>query len=461
MCLKRVKIESATQAGIKYAYVPCGKCVDCRRKMAQAWSFRINSEFLNLKKRGWNVAFCTLTYRPEDLPTIPDMCFLHADEVRSIPCFNRAQVRAWIDEVRQYCKYHFGFTKENRMRYFIATELGTLRHRPHMHAVLAWPNSVSYEKMHAICSEKWKYGFLFPRRPEGDKHMLPFEVVGDASKCFTYVSKYVCKDLELEKLIGTTKFYSDVKNYEEGSPERTAFDAWRNCQSFHIQSQSLGFEAIKNLPDEEKMDVYQHGLVFSADKGAKPQQVPIYIKHKLIFDPYYVYDEDGKRLVRRRANEFFLKHAHEIFDAKAEFYQKYCCTAESESYYKNRGLSELESKLISRTIRKLRENCDLYFPDLSIDNKMGKMYLAYHRVEWSYCYEIELCAQWMLRYYPDARLVPSIRTDSWTYGISYLRNYWDAVDCANSLLGSFGAPEREEDEKRVSECLDFFKNLLK
>ena len=463
MCMKCVKIKNSSQAGITWSYVPCGKCVDCRRKLAQAWSFRINSEFMNLKKRGWNVAFCTLTYRNEELPSIPAECFV--SDYKYIPCFNRAQTREWIDEIRQYCKYHFGFVKDkdtgedNRIRYFIATELGTLRHRPHMHAILAWPNSVSYEKMHSICSEKWTHGFLFPRRPEGDGKCLSFEVVGDASKCFTYISKYVCKDLELDKLQTGSTFYSKRKDYEEDSDEMCYYRLWRNCQSFHMQSQSLGFEAIKNLSDEEKMDIYRHGMYFSADKDAKPQQVPLYIKHKLIFDPFYVYDETGKRLVRRKANAFFLAHAHEIFDAKAEFYQQYCCSSESVGYYKNRGLNDSQSALIASKIQKLRSRVDEYCMDLVSDNKMGKMYLAYHRVNPMYCFDIELCNQWLLRYSPDASLKPSIRTDFWFWHLCDLQAYWTAVDYANSLLGSFGAPEREHDEERISEILDFFKNL--
>lgn len=457
MCLKRIKIKNTCQAGITWSYIPCGVCVDCRRKQAQAWSFRINSEFLNLKKRGWNVAFCTLTYRDADLPTIPEECFI--SEYKRIPCFNRAQVREWIDDVRQFCKYHFGFKFENRMRYFIATELGTLRHRPHMHAVLAWPSSVSYEKMHAICTEKWKYGFLFPRRPEGDGRCLSFEVVGDPSNCFTYVSKYVCKDLELLKLQSDSKFYSDRKSYEENSDEMHYNDLWRNCQSFHIQSQSLGFEAIKNLSDAEKMDIYQHGLYFSADKNAQPQQVPIYIKHKLIFDPYYVYDEDGKRLVRRRANEFFLKHAHEIFDGKAEFYQHYCFESCSESYYSLRGVEPSLALRMSKAIASLRDKALAYWPNAYSENKLGKLYLAYHRVNPLYCYNIELCNQWLLRYYPDVVLDSVVPESPHFYAVCDLQKFFTAVDMANSILGSFNASEREFEERRINEILDFFKTI--
>lgn len=467
MCLKYVKIDASHPCGIRHAFVPCGNCVDCRRKLSQAWSFRINSEFLALKKKGWNCAFATLTYRPKDLPHISEICFKNVDEYREIPCFDRAQVRKWIDDVRQHCKYHYRFVKDkktgedNRIRYFIATELGSLRHRPHMHVILAWPPSVDYKTMHEICTKFWHYGYLFPRDYRGDKKMLSFEIVGDASKVFTYVSKYVCKDLELEKLIGKTEFYSERKKYEENSYEMLANDCWRNCQSFHIQSQSLGFEAIKNLDDDAKIRVYQHGLYFSADANAKPQQVPVYIKHKLVFEPYYVYDEDGKRLVRRKASAFFLAHAHEIFDGKAEFYQKYLRNSETVGYYVNRGLDEELAKKLVEKISFYAKHANDAFPDLDKDNKLGKMYLAYRGVNSSYRYDTELCNQWLFRYYPDATFKPHFNNDSFDYDLAWLDSYWECVDNANSLLGSIGAPERENDEAKIKRVLDFFNNIIK
>lgn len=476
MCKRFMLINASCKAGIRSAYIPCGHCVDCRRVQAQAWSFRINSEFLDLKKRGWNVAFCTLTYRNADLPHIPRECFVNPDEYREIPCFSRYDARKWIDDVRQYCKYHFGFKKDkesgqdNRVRYFVATELGTLKHRPHLHAILAWPSSVGYEEMHKICTEYWKFGYLFPRHPEGDRltHCLSFEVVGDASKVLTYVSKYVCKDLELESLQSGIEFYSRKKDYAENSAQMSYYRAWRNCQSFHLQSQSLGFEAVKNLSDADKMDVYLHGMYFTTDKHARPQQLPIYLKHKLIFDPYYTYvqDEKGnvKRMVQRKASAFFMEHCHEIFDMKSKFYQKYCLQSESAQYYKDRGLGNEMSERIAGLVQSAKKKLLDYGVDYCEDCKMGRLYLAYNCVSNSYSYDIDLCSQWMLRYYPEATLSarllsePDCNFDYWLYD---LKHYWSLIDKANSLLGHMGAPEREHDEEIIHEIQNFFNYEVK
>lgn len=460
MCLKYVKIQNSHPAGITHCYVPCGECADCRRQKQRAWQFRINSEFLYLIRQGWHVGFCTLTYNDEHLPKIPRMCFI--SEYKDIPCFSRSDVRQWIDGVRQYCKYHYDMTKDRRIRYFVASELGTLRHRPHYHAILAWPPDLSYEEMHRICTEQWNSkehprGFLFPRHYLGDARMMSFEVVGDASKCFQYISKYVCKDLELEKLKEGSKFYDDRKHYEEGSDERYLNDVYRNTLSFHIQSQSLGFEAIKNLTDEEKMEVFANGLSFVGD--GEIYQVPMYIKNKLVYDPYYVYDENGKRLVRRQASDFFLNHAAEIFERKADWYTKLCRASESAQYYKDRGLDDATADNIASYFEHYVGLVKRYMPDAFEGNNMGKYYLAYHRVSPLYRYEdIAPLSQWLLRWYPEADLIPSSYGD-FNYRLSVLDNYWNMVDNSNALLGSFGEPDRAEREHKVSKVLDFFNNL--
>ena len=75
MCLQYIKLKTKNRQGLRYAYVPCGKCADCRKEQHKAWQFRLNSEFFDLKNKGWNVAFCTLTYDEDSLPKIPEVCF--------------------------------------------------------------------------------------------------------------------------------------------------------------------------------------------------------------------------------------------------------------------------------------------------------------------------------------------------------------------------------------------------
>ena len=163
-----------------------------------------------MKEKGWNLGFITLTYSPDCLPTIPEECFKNAAEYREIPCFDQDSVRQWIKSIRQYCKYHYHMVNGDNIRYFITSEYGSNTHRPHYHAILAWPSDkgCDYEKMHALCDHYWSKGIVGPQHYLGDKDCRSFEVQGDSSAVLSYVCKYVSKDIDyVEQLYGVkTKF---------------------------------------------------------------------------------------------------------------------------------------------------------------------------------------------------------------------------------------------------------------
>lgn len=459
MCMQRVKIKSLSPAGIKWCYVPCGFCADCRKKMAQAWQFRLNAEFLTLMRKGWHVAFCTLTYRDSDLPHIPEDCFVNPEDFRSIPCFSRHDVREFIIALRMAFKHApYDFTGDRRIRYFVASEFGSKKKRPHYHAILAWPDGVSYEQMHAECTRLWTHGMLFPLDYRGDEKCLPFEVIGDASKCFSYISKYVCKDLDFLAQFGNTEFYRS--KVDEDDPDFYRYKLWKNCQCFHCQSQSLGFQSIKELSDDDKMKIFREGMSFVAD--GEIYQIPLYIKNKLVYDPYYVYEpKTGKRVVQRKASAFFLEHAGEIFEKKSEFYQRLCLSSEGVSYFTERGMQEEDAKSICETLAYYRDMASADWPDLLDDNTLGKLYLAYHRVPQHFRYDIAPLSQYMLRYYPDAKLKPDLRpyVERFDCRLKWLDKYWTLVDDANSRLGSVYESARSDEARRIKHIQDYFNSL--
>ena len=461
MCLQYMKLKTRNSQGLRYAYVPCGKCADCRKASQNAWKFRLNSEFLNLKKKGWNVAFCTLTYDEESLPKIPEECFADSTQYRDIACFDRASVREWIDSIRQYCKYHYKFVKGNNIRYFIASEYGSVTKRPHYHAILAWPSSLSYEKMHALCTHYWKKGFLFPRKPQGDGECLSFEVVGDATRALGYVSKYACKDIDFVDEIKGVDFYDNVKNYKEGTDERAYAQLFRNCQPFHIQSVSLGFETIKNMSDEEKREVFVNGMSFVGD--GQIYRVPVYIKNKILFDNYYVYNSDGTRLVRREASQFFEKYGEEIFEEKSKFYQKYVNETTKDFLIQN-GCSDVANTIgdILDNIRSKVE--DVYGSSLKVDNMMGKMYMAYHNIKLSESFYQPLYNQWMMRYRRKEVNESEIEEKQLKIysspEIMLLRRFWTIVDMVNSYVGFSKIDDREKKDRLNKKILDYFNNVL-
>ena len=461
MCLQYIKLKTRHQQGLRYAYVPCGKCADCRKASQEAWKFRLFSEFFDLKKKGWNVAFCTLTYDEESLPKIPEQCFKKSEDYRDIACFDRTSVREWIDAIRQYCKYHYKFVKGNNIRYFIASEYGSVTHRPHYHAILAWPSSLSYEKMHALATHYWNKGFLFPRKPEGDGKCLSFEVVGDASHALSYCSKYACKDIDFVNEISDVELYDNVRKYPEGSDERAYCQMFRNCQPFHIQSVSMGLEPIKNMDDDEKRDVFVNGMSFVGDGNI--YKVPVYIKNKILFDNYYVIDEKGNRMVRREASQFFDKYGAEIFEEKSKFYQKYV-NETTRSWLRQSGCEDVADRF-GDVLDKLKSDVEYWYGDsLAVDNLMGKMYMAYNNIKPSECFDQPLYMQWMMRYRRkevNDKYIEDNELKVYTCSALYsLWRYWNVVDMVNSYVGIVKLEDRERKEKLSKKILDYFNNVV-
>lgn len=463
MCLRYIKLKTKNESGTRYGYVPCGVCEDCRRKEQNAWRFRLMSEFTTLKQKGWHVGFITLTYDDRHLPKIPKRLFKDDREYKEIPCFSRKDVSGFINDLRTYFKYApncnspVPFTKSNSIRYFVASEFGELRHRPHYHMIIAWPSTVSYKDMHTQIKRLWKYGIVGPQEYTGDaSSKWPFEVVGDISQAMNYVSKYACKDVSFRMAIKGIKF----RGLKEDKVPKM-------CDSFHMQSKCLGFELIKNMDNDAKLDLFRKGMSFVGD--GQSYQIPMYIKNKLVFDVYYVVDEKGDRLVRRKASEFFEKNKEELFKEKSKFYTKYFAESTTSDFYKVRGVSEELSGQFERTIQYLSRNiCDyLGFADISelyTDNVIGQLYLAYAGVRFDRCYDdVDLCNQWMRRY----------RTEEWNrhdcrgkdlVDPMFLRMFNDYVyflNGCNTYVGLSKLKDREDETRMINKLRDYFNNVLR
>ena len=71
MCSHLMKIKSVRSNAPKYAYVPCGKCEECRRSQKSQWAFRLRCELDALWRKRWHIGFFTLTYSDECLQNCP------------------------------------------------------------------------------------------------------------------------------------------------------------------------------------------------------------------------------------------------------------------------------------------------------------------------------------------------------------------------------------------------------
>lgn len=453
MSSQYIKLQTKNPNAPKYAYIANNKDANGRKQTQNAWKFRLNAEFLNLKKKGWNIAFCTLTYRNENLPKIPKICFKNPENYKEINCFSKSDIQNWIHGVRQYFKYHNNFTNGNNIRYFIASEYGSNTHRPHYHAILAWPNTVDYKTMHQICTEKWEHGHMFPRNVNGDKDMLPFKIVGDASKAINYVAKYACKDIDYEDVTKTLNLNKNLKIY-------------KNCCSFHLQSKSLGFEFIKNMSDQEKHDIFVHGISFQGD--GLTYKIPVYIKNKIVFDNYYIINKTtGKRLIRRKASKFFEKYKTELFTEKAKFYEKLFNDSLNPDYFKRRGLNEQQAQKFTDAINyyKDRVNNTIGF-DVFGSGVFSHYYMCYFGIDRTCCKSIhsfnDALNQWMRRYKEPQTLEVINNNEQINQPIwQSIQDFSSMVLGCNTFCNLLALQEQENKDKLNKKIQDYFNNVLK
>lgn len=454
MCQHYIRKRSKSGFGLRSMYVKCGVCADCRRERQLAEQFRLNAEFLTLKRKGFHVAMATLTYDDHYLPHLPKALFLNSEEYTPIPCFSRKDVKAWIDRVRHYCKYHYHCTGDRRLRYFIGCEYGEHTHRPHLHAVLAFPSDIPYETMHALCSETWTKGILFPRNPQGDynprqnKQMFPFEVVGDAAKALAYVSKYVCKDIT---------FINDVETRVHLNKKLRIY---KDCVPFYMQSQSLGYAAIRDLTDAEKVSIYKDGMDFQGD--GNHFSCPVYIKNKLLYDNVYQYTKDGRRVVSRAASAFFEKYKKAIFVKKASFYNKLFNSSFTADYFIQRGLDTEVASRYARALQTYRLHIQERW-NHPLETTFGDLYLCYGHVDIKSCYPTsnldERVEQYMLRYRLDEDVCEDAEHID---GVLWhcLQKYFCLVQGIEQFTSMVNLDQRTALERRNKRILDFFNGML-
>lgn len=136
--------------GIIYA---CGQCDHCRRQRSMEWVIRANHELLTEKN---GALFITLSYSPKNLVVrakkkqVPGDCRGTLVK-RHEQLFKKRLRKFWEKDLGQ----------KNKLRFILCGEYGTLRFRPHYHAIIYGANltvlqnyiSVNYNKVNSY--KKW------------------------------------------------------------------------------------------------------------------------------------------------------------------------------------------------------------------------------------------------------------------------------------------------------------------
>lgn len=502
MCTKSYfRIKSVSPAGIKYSFLPCGRCFDCRQSLKSQWIFRVRAELSALTAKGWKIGFFTLTYNDEHLPLIPED--LIKGPYRPIPCFDKSHIRFFVNSVRKWLQKKYNCFKELKPRIMICSEFGELRKRPHYHGIICFPANVDAEALHLKMKKVW----YSPTRPDikgmddGFGYFGPFNFDGDVDddgkvgKPFIcdsvkagamYACKYVCKDINFLESVSEFDFFKSRKFYwDEMSFKKVYLDDFEDCLScslfdgvkacgqaldgleeaylvthrpmielppyhvlklsdyfpFHFQTRGMGSSFLNGKNDTQLLDLYKNGFLFDGDDAAS--ELPVYLKNKIIFTPKYVYDEEtGKRLVRREATAFFREHCRELYDLKVRAAEERFANFLNLDYWRSLGVSEEDISLLEHNM-----------PHFT-SSRLASLFVRFYGVSHSESYNMSDYLQWYRRYdydYVDVTNVPHINMSFWSY-VQFVCDLFFRMESKYDWL----VTDKREKDARVKERISQF-----
>lgn len=271
--------------------VPCGKCDECISQSQKDWFIRLYAEFLDIQDNGGSCFMFTLTYAkvptlrscllPEDLYLVTHNCPT-LSKYLDAPLFCKDHIKVFINSLRHRFARRYG--KDYRLRYFIASEFGEEKKRPHYHLILFLPNYKLYPSVvNDIVKSLWKHGFVMLSR---DKNTGSGYITN--IKALNYVSKYVTKDLSFYEL----PYVSDIIKLVKSGNDSLKFV--RQFLPFHLQSRFFGFRLfdmfesfLTKSPDgdyTEFCDAIFNGISYMDGNKLKHTRLPLYIKNKFLYD---------------------------------------------------------------------------------------------------------------------------------------------------------------------------------
>lgn len=156
--------------GFRSIQVPCGKCMECRKRYQNDWCVRFAEEFRSV---GYVGVFVTLTYRNESVPTVYDK---ETGAAYYSVCKKHVQ-----NAIKRFRTSYFRANGKSAVfRYFVTSEYGPRTCRPHYHAIFFGLRKADVLPF----LEDWfdRYGFY-----KAD------DVKGDPNAVGRYVAKYCSK----------------------------------------------------------------------------------------------------------------------------------------------------------------------------------------------------------------------------------------------------------------------------
>lgn len=317
--------------------VPCGHCYQCRMTAFNDLFLRTRAEWRSCVRNNGLSLFLTFTYDEHHVPFmqyfLDDNGLITLSPVsRNFPgdnvlmTFNKSHQTNYFKNVRRFFDYWFD-SKES-FRYISVGEYGSqFTQRPHYHSIFFLDNylSLCLLGLARAMSYRWSYDFFYSSRKSLVSSAISFAesspVLSTDSKfetflveffsyfwqygitsasdkglfvtsdtCSSYVSKYVCKNLDLLNYSRFSHFYDCIESWFNSGflccPYGHDFKKplsyflyyvkFFECAFYTVKSLSFGSSLLENFQTSDLDE-----LLSILDKG-----VPVVRKSKLTYLPY-------------------------------------------------------------------------------------------------------------------------------------------------------------------------------
>lgn len=432
MCKNLLFVKPKNEYNIKKAFIPCGKCEECRTMQKAEWTNRllIDMDYYQ-KKKGYKVGFITLTYNEEHLPHIPKRFLVNEND--KIPCFNYEHVKKLNNTLRKYLHTKYGL--KDGYRYFITCEYGEQYHRPHMHGIMVFNPIFDHWQFYQLIQDAWTGSTNYIQNNEKRKTKRPnygfistFKdfVPTDTHKCGAYVAKYVCKDIEFENYTTekikplTGKLKNELRHY---SP-------------FH--KQSIGLSRCL-LNDKNIMEKLENGVSVMGSRDNK--ELPNYIKDRLLYTKYNTYN------LNKHKHEQTRLYTKENFENKLKVYTKKY--EQNKMLFKKLQTKEYwDSKQTNYEIKKNAIEDITNITNKINTDKLAKFYTTYYGLEYEKCFEGK----------PEELLFMRHNPCNTTEKMSLIdRNYYEQMKTACEILIGYAHINDKFKRRQTQEITDKIK----
>lgn len=300
-------------------YVPCNTCEACRVNLQNDWTIRAYFHWKYYQSIGGCTLFITNTYRQNDSDvygkaTVPIRWVYDLGSDNKLhryffKCFDKDHIDTYINSVRKYFRRKYGIGKnssDTSINYLVCCEYGSKNTlAPHYHILFFFPPMpASRSEIKKVCDRLWHRGFsIYSLLSNGGAFV-------NSVSGIKYVSKYCAKDLN---------FYGHSVIQKALSKDYSRKNLKRNLPR-HWQSQGFGKYMCSWL-SELKDPVFALMNGVRMDWSQSFYNVPLYVRNKLLFDIYYLKDNEGNILhTLRKFNEYGYSLAPDIYEYNLKRY---------------------------------------------------------------------------------------------------------------------------------------------